>query len=113
MQGVEDDRAKYVHNSDERSRMTLLSVHDNDVEEETAVVAVCRENFLTGFSLIKKQQNEYTARAWGGVEEINRLIGFRRPLNSALKRSFTTPTALPLANGRHATTRRGRRRKVR
>lgn len=50
---------------------------------EVAVV-VPRENFLTGFSLIKKQQNEYGLGGWG--QEINRLIGFQRPLNLPLKR---------------------------
>lgn len=46
---------------------------------------VVGENFLTGFSLIKKQQNDRRAVSSGAQREINRLIGFRRPFNSLRK----------------------------
>lgn len=71
------------------------------VDMETVEV-VPRENFLTGFPLIKKQQNEYYSGGWR--QEINRLIGFQRPLNSPLKRS-SSPSPLS-HHGFHAPTRR-------
>jgi len=61
-----------------------------------AAVVVPRENFLTGFPLIKKQQNEYCSGGWG--QEINRLIGFRRPLNSPLKRVLHPESSADIAS---------------